>query len=153
MAPSRARPKLAVFLGLVGLLLIFAAVLIGYTRRSLFDERAFGDRIAASLENPSVAEFAATQLADAVIAAKPDLVGVRPVLIGVSRSVVGSAAFRAAVRRSARILHRSITSGQARDIVLTVKDAGDVVESAMASQPGLAKKIPPKISAAIGRLQ
>ncbi|HEV8481893.1 MAG TPA: hypothetical protein VGR66_14005 [Candidatus Eisenbacteria bacterium] len=153
MAPSRARPKLAALCGAAGLLLIFSAVLIGYTRRSLFDERAFADRISASFENPSVSEFAATQLADAVIAAKPDLVGVRPVLIGVSRSVVSSAAFRAAVRRSARILHRSISSGQARDIVLTVKDAGDVLESAVASQPGLAQKIPPRLTAAIGRLQ
>jgi len=152
LAPSRARPKSAALCGAAGLLLIFSAVLIGYTRRSLFDERAFADRISASLQNPNVAEFAATQLADAVIAAKPNLVGVRPVLIGVSRSVVSSAAFRAAVRRSARILHRSITSGQARDIVLTVKDAGDVLESAVASQPGLAKKLPPRLTAAIGKL-
>ena len=49
VAPSRARPKLAVLCGAAGLLLIFSAVLIGYTRRSLFDERAFADRISGKL--------------------------------------------------------------------------------------------------------
>ena len=143
----------SVVCGVLGLLLIFGAVLIGYTRRSLFDERAFSVRISESLRDPRVAEFAAEQIVGAIIAASPDLTGVRPVLVGVCQSIVSSAPFRAAVRRSARTLHHSITSGQAKDIVLTVKDVGAVFQSAVATSPGIAAKIPPKLSTVLGRLQ
>lgn len=153
MARRRFRRIVSAVCGTLGILLIFLAVLIGYARRSLFDERAFSARVAASLADPRVAELAAEKLTDALIDANPDLVGVRPLLIGVCRSVVSSPPFRAAVRRSARALHHSITTGQARDIVLTVKDAGALFESVAATQPGVAKKIPPGVTAAIGRLE
>jgi hypothetical protein len=152
MASRRARTFAAAACGTLGLLLIFTAVLTGYTRRSLFDERAFASRIANSLGNPHVAEYAAEQIADGLINARPDLVGLRPVLIGVAQGIVSSPPFRAAVRRAARLLHHSITSGQAQNIVLTVKDVGAVFESVSATSPEIAGKIPPKISATLGKL-
>jgi len=152
MASRRARTFAAAACGTLGLLLIFTAVLTGYTRRSLFDERAFASRIANSLGNPHVAEYASEQIADGLIHARPDLVGLRPVLIGVSQGVVSSPPFRAAVRRAARLLHHSITSGQAKNIVLTVKDVGAVFESVSATSPEIAGKIPPKVSATLGKL-
>src|SRR5262245_44874239 len=153
MAASRTRTTLSALCGGLGLLLIFVAVLIGYTRRSLFDERAFSVRVADSLRDPRVSGFAAEQLANAFVAASPDLVGIRPVLVGLCQSVIGTSPFRAAVRRSARALHHSLTTGQAKEIVLTVKDVGAVFESAVSTQPGIASKIPPKLSAVLGRLQ
>ncbi len=139
--------------GALGVLLILAALLLGYATRSLFNERAFADRIAASLEDPRFAGFVAEQIADAVIEAKPDLIGLRPVLVGVGRSVVSSAPFRAAVRRSARTLHHTIMSGTGKNIVLTVKDVGALLESAAETHPGLAKRIPAGVSAALGQLE
>lgn len=152
MASRRARTFVAAACGTLGLLLIFTAVLTGYTRRSLFNENAFASRVANSLGNPHVAEYASEQIADGLIRARPDLVGLRPVLIGVSQGVVSSPPFRAAVRRAARLLHHSITSGQAKNIVLTVKDVGAVFESVSATSPGIAGKIPPKVSATLGKL-
>ena len=139
--------------GLLGVLLILAAVLLGYTTRSLFNERAFSDRVAASLEDPQFAGYVAEQIADAVIKAKPDLVGLRPVVVGVGRSVVSSPPFRAAVRRSARTMHRAIMSGTGKNIVLGVQDLGVLLGSMAETHPGLAHKIPPKVTAAIGRLE
>src|SRR5215510_13995608 len=139
--------------GSLGILLILVAVLLGYAGRALFNEWVFSDRIAASLQNPRVADFVAQQIADATIAAKPDLVGLRPVLIGVGRTVVSSAPFRAAVRRGARTMHHAMLSGRGRNVALNVQDLGVLIESAAALQPGLAKKIPERVSAAIGRLE
>ncbi|MGH7740566.1 MAG: hypothetical protein ACRENS_00940 [Candidatus Eiseniibacteriota bacterium] len=132
---------------------IFVAVLLGYATRSIFNERAFSERVASSLGDPRVAEFAAEQITDAVIDASPDLVGVRPVLIGLTRSVVASTPFRAAVRRGARVLHHSIMTGSSTRLVLNVQDLGSILESTVAMHPALAKKIPPGLSAAVGELQ
>jgi hypothetical protein len=153
MPNSRTRTILSTACGTFGLLLIFVAVLIGYVRRSVFEERAFAGHVAASLRDPHVAEYAAEQIADAVIEVRPNLVGVRPLLVGVAQGLVSSPPFRAAVRRGARTLHHSITTGQAKNVVLTVKDVGAVFESATALQPKLASKIPPKLSATLGKLE
>lgn len=95
----------------------------------------------------------AEKITDGLIEAKPDLVGLRPVLIGLCRSVVSSPPFRAAARRSARTLHHAIMDGSARNIVLTVQDIGALLESALATHPGLMEKLPPQVTAAIGRLE
>jgi len=153
MSNGRTRALLSTACGTLGLLLIFIAVLIGYVRRSVFEERAFAGHVAASLRDPNVAEYAAEQIADAVIEVRPNLVGVRPLLVGVAQSLVASPPFRSAVRRGARTLHHSITSGQAKNVVLTVKDVGAVFESATSLQPKLASKIPPKLSATLGKLE
>ena len=92
----------------LGIRFTFTALLLGYATRSLFNEGAFASRVAASLEDPRVAGYVAEQVADAVIKSKPDLVGLRPILVGVGRSVVTTPPFRAAVRRSARLVHHAI---------------------------------------------
>ena len=65
MASRPPHPFLAALCGALGILLILAAVLLGYATRSLFNDRAFSDRIAASLEDPRVANYVAVQIADA----------------------------------------------------------------------------------------
>jgi len=153
MTPSRPRRIASLVLGVLGVLLIFASFLLGYMTRSLFNERAFADRVAASLENPPFAGYVSEQIADAVIKAKPDLVGLRPVLVGVGRSVVSSPPFRAAVRRGARALHHAVMSGTSTNLVLSVQDIGVLVESMAEAHPALAHKIPPRLTAALGSIQ
>jgi hypothetical protein len=92
MPNGRTRALLSTVCGTIGLLLIFIAVLIGYVRRSVFEERAFAGHVAASLKDPNVAEYAAEQIADAVIEVRPNLVGVRPLIVGVAQSLVALAA-------------------------------------------------------------
>src|SRR5215831_2036357 len=139
--------------GTLGVLLIFVAFLLGYATRSLFNENSFSSRVAASLESPPFAEYVAGQIADAVIAAKPDLIGLRPVIVGVARSVVSSPPFRAAVRRSARVMHHAIMSGAGTEILLSVQDIGVLLESMSETHPALAHKIPAQLTAALGRFQ
>src|SRR5262249_14979664 len=144
---------ISVVCGVVGIAAVFVAVVLGYVRHSVFDERGFSSRVAASLEDPRVAEFAAEQITDAVIKAVPDLVGLQPVLVGLTRAGVASGPFRAAVRRAARTLHHAIMTGESKDLVLTVQDLGGVLQGALATHPALAKKVPGRLSAVIGRLR
>lgn len=152
MAASPSRAIASVLSGTLGVLLILIAVLLGYVTRSVFNERAFASRVAASLEDPRFSDYVAEQIADALIKAKPDLVGLRPVLIGATNGVVASPPFRAAVRRSARLMHHAILSGAGTDIVLSVKDLDVLLESLSATHPDLARKIPRQITAALGGL-
>src|SRR5262249_57500457 len=142
MAPGRSRRVLSGLCGALGILLILAAMLLGYLTRSLFNERAFSGRVAASLKDPAFANFVSEKITDAVIKAKPDLVGLRPVLVGVGRSVVASPPFRAAVRRSARAEHHAIVSGGAKEIVLSVQDLGVVMQSPSEAHPPLPPTLP-----------
>src|SRR5262252_6145022 len=86
MAANAARHAGASVCGMLGILLLLAALLLGYATRSIFNEQAFASRVAASLEDPRVANFVAEQIADGVIKAKPDLVGLRPVLVALAKS-------------------------------------------------------------------
>jgi hypothetical protein len=149
---KRMRRLASTLFGVAGILLILAALLLGYAARSLFNEGAFASRVASSLEDPRVANWVAEQLADAVIQAKPDLVGLRPVLVAVARGVVTTPPFRAAVRRSARLMHHAVLSGQGKDLVLSVQDLDLLLESMAETHPSLSKKIPPRVTAALGRL-
>jgi hypothetical protein len=67
MAAKRSRRIASVVCGVLGVILIFKGVLLGYATRSLFNEQAFSSRVAASLADPRVAEFVAEHVTDAVI--------------------------------------------------------------------------------------
>src|SRR5262245_32561208 len=148
----RPNRMVAAVCGTLGVLLVFTALLLGYATRSLFNEGAFASRVASSLEDPRVAGYLAEQVADAVIQAKPDLVGLRPVLVGAARGVISTPPFRAAIRRSARAMHHAIFSGSGTSVVLGMQDLGVLLKSVTETHPGLAKKIPPQVVATIGRL-
>lgn len=153
MTPRGWRPLASIVCSTLGVALVLVSVLLGYAGRSLFDERGFADRVAASLDDPRVAQYVAERVADAAIQASPDLVGVRPILIGVARGMVSSPPFRAAVRRGARAAHHAVMNGTARNVALTVQDVGDVLQSLIAEHPALAHKVPPRLTTAIGTLE
>src|SRR5262249_41382421 len=146
MAAHPIRRFAAGALGALGILCILVALLLGYATRSLFNESAFASRIASSLEDPRVASFVAEQIADGVIQSKPDLVGLRPVLVGVAKGVVTTPPFRAAVRRSARLLHHAVLSGAGKEFVLSVQDLDLLLQSMAETHPGLARKIPARVT-------
>src|SRR5262245_43844933 len=57
MESGRSRGITAGLCGTLGILLIFAAALLGYLTRSFFNERAFAARVAESLKNPDFANY------------------------------------------------------------------------------------------------
>jgi hypothetical protein len=56
--------------------------------------------------------------------------------------LVSSGPFRAIIRRTAKIAHKTILSETGREISLSVSDVGVILQSALSNTPELAKKIP-----------
>ena len=118
-----------------------------YVTRALFDPDDFASRAASSLRDPRVSAFVATEISDAAIRERPDLIAVRPLLVGVSEGIVSSEAGRALARRAARSVHQGLFSEGGRDVLLSIPDVGILLQSALASaNPQLAAKVPRRIS-------
>ena len=144
------------------LLIILGAIVAGVggffviTTRSVLDPDRFGANIAASLSDDRVAQYVASQLTDAIISQRPNLLAVRPVLLGSVQSIVRSTPFRGIVARSARTTHRFFFEQAGSRIVLSLPDVGAVVRGALSqASPELAAKIPPGLEAklATGRAE
>jgi len=153
MKPSRGRSVLAGACVVLGTIAIVLGVLLGYVTRSVFNSEAFSDRVAASLSEPGVSNYVAGKIADAVTAAKPDLTGLRPLIIAGSRSVVSSAPFRVAVRRAALETHRMLMSGTAEKVMLSVHDVGEILKATLAMHPSMADKLPRRLTARLAGLE
>ena len=118
------------------------------TTRSVLDPARFGANVAASLSDDRVAGYVAIQLTDAIIAQRPNLLAVRPVLLSTVQPIVRSTPFRAIVARTARTTHRFFFEQAGSRIVLSLPDVGAVVRSALSqASPELAAKIPPGLEA------
>jgi len=118
-----------------------------YVTRALFDADDFASRAASSLRDPRVSAFVAGEISDAAIRQRPDLIAVRPLLVGVSEGIVSSESGVALARTAARSVHRGLFSEGGRDILLSIPDVGILLQSALASaNPQLAAKVPKRIS-------
>ena len=132
----------------VGAVLMLVAGLLVVTSRNILNSTRFGANVAASLGDDRVATYVADHLTDAIVATRPDLVTIRPLLLSSVRAIVASEPFRAAVRTSARSAHRFFFEQAGSRLVLSLPDIGTVVRSALAqASPELAAKIPPGIEA------
>jgi len=153
MKANRWRTIAAGICGVLGVMFLVFGVLLGYATRSLFNSDVFSDHVAASLSEPGVSTYVAGKIADGVVAAQPDLIGLRPVIVAGSRTVVSSAPFRAAARRAAREAHRTLLSGTGKDVLLSIPDVGEILNSALAMKPELAAKLPKRLSATLASLK
>ena len=141
-APHRSAlgARLMAFVGLV--LLFLSAVLIDISH-GLFSADDFANRAASSLGDERVSSFVAAKITDVLIAQRPDLTAVRPLLVGTAEGLVGSAPFRAVARTALKSAHRAFFSRTGEDVLLSVPDVGVLVQSALGGMnPELAAKIP-----------
>ncbi len=124
-----------------GLCLAFGAV--GSTvSHSLFTDRVFGDRVAASLDNPGVAAFVADRVTTGVLQESPDLTGVRPLILVTVRELIALAPMRALVRTAARSSHQAVFAEGTRRIALSVPDVGLLLKEAL-------ERVSPEVAASI----
>jgi multisubunit Na+/H+ antiporter MnhC subunit len=152
MERSRWRSVVGVTCEVLGVIALVLGVLLGYGTRSVFNSRAFSERVAASLSEPGVSAYVAGKIADGVLAAKPDLTGLRPLIVAGSRSVVSSAPFRVAAQRAALEVHHALMSGTGEKIILSVHDVGEILQATLAMRPDLAARLPARVSARIASL-
>jgi len=140
-------------IGFLGLLLLFASAILIDVSRGLFVSEDFASRAAASLGDERVSSFVAERLTDAIVAQRPNLTAVRPLLVGTMDGLVGSAPFRAVARAGLRTAHQAFFSKGGEEFLLSVPDVGIIVQSALAqANPELAKKIPDQVQTVLAGL-
>jgi hypothetical protein len=152
IAPFRSRPLLAATLRAVGVALVVVALVLGYANRVIYNPTAFAERSALALGDPRVATFVAERIADEVVALKPDLVAVRPVVVGAARAVVASEAFRALFRVASQRAHELAFSRGTENVVLSLPDFAVLLEGAVTRvDPRIAGRLPVTLSAQLGK--
>jgi hypothetical protein len=129
--------------------LLAAGLIHLYLDRVIFQPRPFAARAALSLGDPRVATYVAERIADEAVAQRRDLMAYRPLLVGTARAVVSSEAFRAGFQRTAEGAHALVFSQGAERLALSVPDIGVLVRSALAHDPALVARIPPKLRAGV----
>jgi len=126
-----------------GVLCLMCSALGAAVARNLVDPKAFAVRTAQSLSDPRVARFAADQLVQSIVATSPDLVGVRPLLLGTAEGIVSSKPFAIVVRRAALEAHRQVFSAGGRGIMMSAPDLEILIRQGLdQTNPQLAAKIP-----------
>lgn len=115
---------LAVFLAVL-------ALVLSYVGRSVLQAEPFADRAVATLKAPAVQADVADHLTGVLVRQVGDLVTVRPVVRAVVGAIVGSGAFTGLFHRTALELHASLVSGHGGAILLTVADAGVLIQGAL----------------------
>jgi hypothetical protein len=141
--------RVAPALRIVGAVLIASGMIHLYAELVIFDARAFAARAALSLGDPRVSGFVAERITDEVVAQKRDLMAIRPLLVGTTRTIVSSEPFRVGFRRAAQSAHATLFSQSAERLALSVPDLGVLVRSALAHDPSLASRVPAKLRGSI----
>lgn len=129
---SRRRAKLAGPLAGLAVLLAVLALVLSYFGRAVLQAGPFADRAVAALKAPAVQADVADHLTNVVVRqVGGDLVAVRPVVRAVTGAIIGTGAFAALFRRAALELHASLVAGHGGAILVTVSDAGVLIQGAL----------------------
>jgi hypothetical protein len=151
---STARPLLVRALVVLAALALAVAALALYAERVLFDSHRFADRVETALAQPAVGHEVGDTLSDEIVKARPDLIAVEPLLRGVAEQVVRSAPFRALAGRAAFEAHATVFDRDRDSAVLVVGNGALLVTQALAaSDPAIARQIPPRLTTALASLE
>ena len=134
-------------------LALATAGVLAYADHTVFASDPFADRAAATLDAAPVRAAAARRLTDVVVSARPDLVGLRPIIELAARAVVGTPQFRSILRRAALDAHRSAFDVHARGLTLQIRDAGLLVADVVQRlAPQAADRMPTRVIARVARI-
>lgn len=147
------RPRLAKALVVFAATLTLVGGIALYLDRTVFDSGRFADRATGTLQDEGVRALIGERVSDEAIKARPDLVGVRPLIGAVAEGVVRSPPFGALFRAGVYDLHRSVFSSDNDTVALAVSDVGVLVIQAVERiQPSAAKRIPSGLEAELVRI-
>ena len=144
------RPFLGRVCAVIAFILLPTSLLVMYLSRAVLNGDVFADRLSNSLGDERVAEYAAQRITDIVIQERRDLTALRPIIITVTRNLVGSAPFRAMLKPAARKAHDAILSKTSEQVLLAVPDAAVLLKGALSSlSPNAAARVPQRLNAII----
>jgi hypothetical protein len=137
------------------LLLGVTAVTLGgvvlETRQTLLTSDGLAATVGAALADPRVSAYVADRVTEAVLAAKPDLTALKPMVAAAAQGTVSSPAFRRALQAGVRSTHAALTSEQGRNVALSIPDVGAILRSAAGRlSPEVAERIPSRVSVLMG---
>jgi hypothetical protein len=147
------------FSGPLAGLAVFVAMLalvLSYVGRAVLQSEPFADRAVAVLRAPAVQDDIADHITDIVVrqVGGGDLITVRPAVRAITGAVVGSGAFAGLFHRSALELHASLVRGHGGAVVLTIADAGVLIQGALERlAPGAARQVGANRVATLGSLR
>jgi hypothetical protein len=120
----------------IAAVLIVAAVATGYVRYELLSQEEFSDRAAAALADEDVRDVLAREITDRVVLrSEPDLVAARPLIEAAVAGIAGSQPFLDLFEDAVRRAHAALLSGSDARLLLDLRDAGVLVESALGRLP------------------
>jgi hypothetical protein len=113
-------------------LLLFAATLAGYARRTIFDSDRFANRATAALQDSAVRTVIGERVTDQlVLRSEGDLLAARPIIASAVSGIVGSDPFRNLFHRAVLDVHRAVFARDQDTVTLTLADVGVVVGAAL----------------------
>ena len=130
--PGRGRRLAVRALLVVGAVCAALGLVAGYANRTVLDGPTFADRVDEIRRDPAVAEQAGAAIAASVIAARPDLVALAPLVQDVSVRVAGGPLLSAPTRRAAQTTLEALTEADSDQVVLRIVDVGVVVTGVLA---------------------
>jgi hypothetical protein len=137
----------------VGSILLFFAVLVLVLYRTFLDTDSFAAGVDEIRKTEPVSEALGRELATQIVAGKPDLIAVRPLVEQVSVEVARSSLLSPLVVRAAAQAQQAATQEDSAAIVLRLADAGAVATSALAAfVPDVADQIPPDLSVTLAEI-
>jgi hypothetical protein len=126
---------------LAGVALV-VAVLAGYTWRAAATSEQASRRAVAALQDADVRRVLGERAADALIAARPDLISGRALISAGVGAAVGTEAFATLVREAVRDLHGAVFERREDTLALTLVDVGIVAGAGLqAVDPELARRL------------
>jgi hypothetical protein len=152
---SDRRGRLARLLAGLAVLLAVLALVLSYLGRAILEPEPFADRAVATLKAAAVQADVADHLTNILVQqGGGDLVTVRPLVRAVTGAIIGSGAFAGLFHRAALELHASLVAGRGRALLLTVADAGVLVQGALERlAPDAARRVGADRLAQLGALR
>jgi hypothetical protein len=127
----------------LGVALVVICGATAYFGRAVLDPDAFSARLVSALERPGASAFVAERITEGIVAAKPDLTGIKPLILSISKSTVRTSAFEALALRGARNAHRLAFSEGAEQLLLSIPDVHILLGGALAAiDPEIAESLP-----------
>ncbi len=142
------RPRLLIWLGSV---VLTFGLLAGIVNHEILDGERFVEHVDSIRQDPDVAREVGEAMTARVVAAKPDLVAVRPLIEAAAVAFAGSSAFGPIVRASAAQAHKAFTGPT--PAALRVADLGAVLTGVVQSvAPEAAEQLPPDLDVTLAQV-
>jgi hypothetical protein len=140
---NRVRRRISIVLACVGAVIVLGGGLVAYAGHVLSNSRQFATRATSALGDGSMRALIARRVTAEIVAARSELIAVRPLIESAVDAVVRSAPFQSVFEGAVYDLHRSVFSSGNDTFTLRLADVAVLAETSVrAFAPSIAAKLP-----------